>query len=77
LLGPFPAPFPTYFSAPASGGIQSAILQSTLTSDSCQQLCGVGGCREEVQNLLPAVPFTGPLPFTIPVPEPIHIGIGP
>jgi hypothetical protein len=76
LLGPFPAPFPSYFAAPGTGALQTAVLQTTLTSDSCQQLCGAGGCEEEVQDLLPAVPFSGTLPFTIPVPEPIHVGIG-
>jgi hypothetical protein len=43
-----------------------------------------GECENEdprwpfgVQDALPADPFTGELPFTIPVPEPIYVGIAP
>jgi len=76
LLGPYPSPFPTYFVAPKDGAIQSVNVHTSLESYGCANQCSPGDTCT-YQKMLPANPFTGVLPFVIPVSEPIHVGIAP
>jgi hypothetical protein len=77
LLGPYPAPFPTYFVASAHQEIQHGVpIAHSIGPNGCVQQCTPGGaCIYD--DMLPAEPFTGVLPFAIPVAEPIHVGIAP
>jgi hypothetical protein len=73
LLGPYPAAFPTYFVAPSAPETESVEFQSSLSpTNGCVQPISGGG-----PTFLPAFPFNGTLPFTVPVPLPITFGIAP
>ena len=72
LIGPYPSPFPTYYVASADAAPQLIQTASELSNATCSPRDG-----GDPQKVIPAVPFTGTLPFTIPVPEPIYVGIAP
>jgi hypothetical protein len=70
LIGPYPAPSPTYF-AVRTEIVASIAVRSELTGDQCQNF----NSPTDRNNVYAADPFTGVLPFAIPVVEPIYIGL--
>jgi hypothetical protein len=75
LLGPYPAPFPAYFVGAAHQEIQHGVpVVNSIGQNGCVQQCSTGElCTYD--DMLPAEPFTGVLPFAIPVAEPIHVEV--
>jgi hypothetical protein len=78
LIGPLSPPRSSYYILPAQPMSQGVTEIRSLYNSAgvCMAGCPGGGPCPSA-NLLPVLPFTGVLPFEIPVPEPVHFGIAP
>ena len=72
LLGPYPEGFPTYFVTRTEVDVEVGRTVSRLSPTACFPYDNTS-----FTVAIPADPFMGTLPFPIPVPEPIFVGIAP
>ena len=75
--------FPAFLVGPTSSGFPTYFVTTTqkLTDVSFASHLRPNGCSPDESGIRPAVliaePFTGSLPLTVPVPEPIYVDLAP